>query len=178
MDPIERIAERLVDDCTKLLNLYLEIRAILDSSETIAVALEVLRARAYDQYVTEDRLDLVHYDIGCLSRCIDSMAEIKRMARKVYVVNFFDSDLYYVFNQEVSFSYACKMMSLIGPKLSHFSNSPTAKEVVSAELSLACSTRFLSLDENESDLLCLEAMPSSLVKDARSAHPNSATTSI
>jgi len=177
MDPIERIAERLAADCDKAFNRFLEICAILDASDTLAAGFEALRVKAYDQYVDIDRLDLMRYDMECLRRCIDSMEEIKQMARKVYVVNFFDSDLYYVFNQEVSFSYACKMLSLIGPRLSHFSNFPTAKEVKDAELDLACSTRFLALEECELDLLCLESMPSNLVNKG-AAHPNSATTSI
>jgi hypothetical protein len=178
MDPIECIAQRLVSDCDRHLNLFLEINAIIDSSETTVAALKALRAKAYDQYVDVDRLDLVRGDIGRLRRCIDSMAGIKRMARKVFVVNFFESDLFYVFNQEVSFSYACKMMSQIGPKLSNFSNFPTITEVMSAELNLACSARFLALDEAESDLLCLESMPEGLGNPAESVQPNSATTSI
>jgi hypothetical protein len=175
MDPIERIAQRLVDDCTKALNLLLEINTIIESSETLVAAFAVLRSRAYDQYVDIHRIDLVQYDIGCLRRCIDSMADIKRMARRVFVVNFFDSDLYYVFNQEISFSYACKMMSQIGPRLAHFSNFPTAREVMSAEVGLACNTRFLELEEAELDLLCLESMPSALGKPVQT---NSTTTSI
>jgi len=175
MDPIEHIAHRLVTDCTKSLDLLLEIDSIIEESDTVAAAFEALRIKKYDRYVDVDRLDLIRYDIGCLRRCIDSMVEIKRMARKVFVVSFFDSDVYYVFNQEVSFSYACKMMSQIGPRLAHFSNSPTAKEVMSAELDLAWNTRFMSLDEVESDLLCLESMPQNLDKPAQA---NSATTSI
>jgi hypothetical protein len=175
IDPIERISQRVVRHCSDSLELFLEINGILDSSETTVAAFDVLRAKGYDQHVDVDRLDLVQLEIGCLRRCIDSMSEIRRMARKVYVVNFFDSDLFYVFNQEVSFSYACKMMSAVGPMLSHFSNHPTSKEVIDSELRLACSTPFLALDEMESDLLCLESMPA---KSAEALHPNSATTSI
>lgn len=174
MDPIERIAQRLVADCTKSLNLYLEINELIESSETIAAASEALCAKGFNKYVDLDHLDLMRYDMGCLRRCIDSIVEIKRMARKVFVVNFFDSDVYYVFNQEVSFSYACKMLSQIGPRLAHFSNFPTAREVMVAELDLACKTRFLALDEAESDLLCLESMPPM----DKSVQANSATTSI
>jgi hypothetical protein len=172
LDPIERISQRVVRHCSDSLELFLDIDGILDSSDTIAAAFDVLRAKGYDRHVDADNLDLVQLEIGCLRRCIDSMSEIRRMARKVFVVNFFESDLFYVFNQEVSFSYACKMISAVGPKLAHFSNHPTSKEVIDAELRLACSTPFLALDGLESDLLCLESMP------AKSLHPNSATTSI
>jgi hypothetical protein len=173
MDPIECIAQRMIVDCTQSMDIYVEINGIIDSSETIASALQQIRAKAYEKYVDLDHPELVQYDIGCYRRCIDSMTEIKRMARKVFVVNFFESDAFYVFNQEISFSYACKMLSNVGPKLAHFSNHPTAKEVMQAELGLACNTRFLALDLDESDLLCLESMPV-----LHKSQANSATTSI
>jgi hypothetical protein len=175
MDPIERISERVAHYCSESLELFLDINRIIESSDTLAAAFDVLHAKGYDRVMDIDRLDLLQLEIGCLRRCIDSMPEIKRMARKVYVVNFFDSDLFYVFNQEISFSYACKMISAVGPRLAHFSNNPTSSEVIAAELRLACSTPFLALDEIESDLLCLESMPP---KSTEALHPNSATTSI
>ena len=172
MDPIERIASRLVEDLEKSVRCLLEITRIIDSSETVAIALERLRVNEYHLLVDAEHLNVIQYDINRYRRCIDAMSEIKRMARKVFVMNFFDSDVYYVFNQEISFSYACKMVCLVGPALSHFSNTPTAKEVMSAEVKLACNTRFLDLEDEASDLLCLEAMPKCIDQ------PNSTTTSI
>ena len=156
MDPIERIAEQLMESCAKSMALFVEIDQILDSADTIEAGYRRLVAKGYAGYVDLDQLDLIPYDIGRYRRCMDSMDEIKLLARKVFVVNFFEADALYIFNQEVSFSYACKMLSQIGPSLGHFSNHPTSKEVVHAELKLACNTPFFSLD---SDLLCLESMP-------------------
>ena len=174
MDPIERIANRLIEHFSKALDCLLEISHIIETSETIAIAIGLLRLKGYDQYVDPEHLDHIPYDIGRFRRCIDAMNDIKHMARKVFAVNFFDADVFYVFNQEISFSYTCKMMCSIGPMLSHFSNHPTAKEVASAELRLACNTRFGELQDES--LLCLEAMPIDTHK--RGAHPNSTTTSI
>jgi hypothetical protein len=121
-------------------------------------------------------LDWIPYDIGRYRRCIEAIGDIKRMARKVFAVNFFDADVYYVFNQEISFSYACKMLSQVGPLLPHFSNHPTATEVMSAEIRLACNTRFFELEDESSDLLCLESMPTDVLLQKRAPQPNSTTT--
>jgi hypothetical protein len=176
MDPIERIANRLVADCTKSLECLCEIERIIDSSETIVAALEQLRQRDFKRFVDEEHLDWIPYDIGRYRRCIEAIGDIKRMARKVFAVNFFDADVYYVFNQEISFSYACKMLSQVGPLLPHFSNHPTATEVMSAEIRLACNTRFFELEDESSDLLCLESMPTDVLLQKRAPQPNSTTT--
>jgi hypothetical protein len=94
MDPIERIANRLVADCTKSLECLCEIERIIDSSETIVAALEQLRQRDFKRFVDEEHLDWIPYDIGRYRRCIEAIGDIKRMARKVFAVNFFDADVY------------------------------------------------------------------------------------
>ena len=156
MDPIDRISSVLTMDCVRALRMFLDIQHILDSSENNALAHHILVQKGYSDYVDMDNLDLVPYEIGRFRRCVETMEDVVVLARKVFAVNFQDSDALFVFNQEVSFSYACKMLSLVGPSLGHFTNSPTNKEVVHMELKLACQTPFLSL-QSYSDLLCLES---------------------
>ena len=66
-------------------------------------------------------------------------------------------DKFLVFNQEVCFSYACKVLYSVGPRTCHFSNAPTHAEIVNAELDLALHSpySFTCVDE----LLCYESMP-------------------
>ena len=79
-------------------------------------------------------------------------------ARNIFTLNFNTSDKFLVFNQEICFSFACKMLNSIGPKLSHFSNSPTSSEVVDAELYLAMHSPY-SFDKAGEDMFCYESMP-------------------
>jgi hypothetical protein len=159
MDPIECIAQRLVVHCSKSLNMLLEINAIIESSETMDMACEQIRSKKFEAYVNLGCLDLVRRDIGMYQNFLGSVDEIKHMARKVFVTNFFDTDVFYVFNQEISFSYACKMLSQVEPTLAHFSNHVTIQEVRKAEVELACKANFADLNGKASELLCLEAMP-------------------
>jgi hypothetical protein len=80
-------------------------------------------------------------------------------ARKLFIINFNSCDKFLVFNQEICFSYACKMLNSTGPRLHHFSNSPTSEEVINAELSLAMNSPYRFKDDE--DLFCYESMPSS-----------------
>jgi len=157
MDPIDRIASVLAMDCVRALTVFFDIQHILDSSENNVLAHRILVNKGYSEYVNMENLDLVQYEIGRFSRCVETLEDTKLLARKVFVVNFQNSDAMFVFNQEVSFSYACKMLSLVGPSLGHFSNSPTNKEVIHLELKLACQTPFLAL-QSYSDLLCVESV--------------------
>ena len=159
MDPIERIAKVFAWHCVGSLAVYMEIESIIESSESMTIAFKLLAGKGYTQYVNSKQLETIAYEIGSIRRCLDSMEDIKRLARKVFAVNFFESDSLFIFNQEISFSYACKMMSLIGPTLAHFSNFPTQREVVTAELALAMNTPFSRIMSPESELLCLESMP-------------------
>lgn len=158
MDPIDRMANAFGWHCLASLAVYVEIDGIIDSSDTMADAFKILDRKGYTKYVNLEQLETIAFEIGRMRRCLDSMDEIKRLARKVFAVNFSESDALFVFNQEVSFSYACKMMSMLGPTLAHFSNFPTQTEVVRAELRLAMSTPFSKILGPESELLCLETM--------------------
>ena len=158
MDPIERIATDFTLHCISSLNVYVEMERILNTSETNAIAFKLLEKKNYMLFIDEEDLGCIAFEIGRLRRCIESMEEIKHMARKVFAVNFSRVDSVYIFNQEVCFSYACKLLAHIGPTLVHFSNNPTRNELVHAELSLACNTP-LMVTSPESELLCLETMP-------------------
>jgi hypothetical protein len=59
----------------------------------------------------------------------------------VYQCNFSEEEMYFIFSQEISFSYASKMLVSTGLELYHFSNSPTSAEIVRAEISLAMHTQ-------------------------------------
>jgi hypothetical protein len=79
-------------------------------------------------------------------------------ARKLFILNFTShhaTEL--VFNQEICFSYACKMLHSVGPRLCHFSNAPKNAKIVDAELHLALNSPYAFGDDS---LLCYESMPS------------------
>ena len=78
-------------------------------------------------------------------------------ARKLFILNFANHNDESVFNQEICFSYACKMLHNVGPRLCHFSNSPKKSQIVDAELHLALNSPYSFGDDS---LLCYESMPS------------------
>lgn len=87
------------------------------------------------------------------------MQEIIEHARRIFVINYGSSDKFLVFNQEICYSYACKMLFSIGPKLIHFSNSPTTEELIKGELFLALNSPY-TFNEEKDRLLCYETLPS------------------
>ena len=79
-------------------------------------------------------------------------------ARKIFAVNFGNSvktDKGSTFNQQICYSYACKMLHCFGLRKQHFSNAPTHDEIVNAELFLAMHSPYSFGGE---DLLCYESM--------------------
>jgi hypothetical protein len=78
----------------------------------------------------------------------------------MFAVTFDESkaDKHLIFNQEICYSYACKMLNSVGPRVCHFSSLPSQSEIVDAELNLALHSpySFTCVDE----LLCFESMPS------------------
>jgi hypothetical protein len=58
------------------------------------------------------------------------------------------------------------MLVSTGPRLQHFSNSPTSEEVINAELFLAMHSPYKFTQEE--DLFCYESMPSHLAKEEES----------
>lgn len=59
------------------------------------------------------------------------------------------------FNQEICYSYACKMLHCFGLRKQQFSNAPTHDEIVNAELFLAMHSPYSFVGV---DLLCYESM--------------------
>jgi len=137
--------------------MFSEIKNILDTSVTGEAAHRLLKSSGYAAYVDLEQLDLVSYEIGRYGRCLELMDEIRVLARRIFAVNFKESDDRRVLLHEVSFSYASKMLSGVGPSLGHFSCLPTSSDVMYWELRLACDTPFLAL-QAYGELLCLESM--------------------
>lgn len=152
--PIDCMAQRMSRYCIAALEEVDRIQCVVDQSETAGQALDLL----VQSGVLPDG-DYVHLktfrdDAPRLQTCINRMQEIKRLARRVFQVNYSDKTaregIEYVFDQEVSFSYACKMVVSVGPLLRYFSNRPTKDKVIGAELSIAMKTP-IYVEDDESD---------------------------
>ena len=159
MDAIDRIARVFASDCTRALRMFLDIKKIIDTSETGVIAHKHLKEEGFSDFVDMERLDLVQYEIGRYGRCLEVIDEAKTLASRIFAVIFFESDTHCVLYHEVCFSYACKMLSIVGPSMGHFSGKPKSSEVMHLELRLACETPFLAL-QAYADLLCIESMSS------------------
>jgi hypothetical protein len=85
-------------------------------------------------------------------------------ARRLFALNFnhddcvFSDDNERVFHQEICFSYACKMLNSVGPRLLHFSGAPASDKVVEAELHLALTSMYNFGDLEDNNLFCYETM--------------------
>lgn len=160
MNPIDRIADAVTKYCLDSIKVFCYVDYVLSTSETTLVAMKHLESKgllhAMDCAKPEQML---RSDVDRCYRCLESMDEIKRVARRVFDVHFGLCEAgKFVFNQEISFSYACKMLTTMCPLRNHFSNNPSHDDIVRAELVLALSTP-LSAVNSKPDLLCLEAMP-------------------
>ena len=155
-DAIERIA---IDFCKYNVSRLRELknaRSVIDRSKDYQTAIDILRNELNidaDMYTVTTAISV---EIGCIERCLRTMEETVKIAHKVFFVNFFDSEKYFVFNQEICFSYVCKLHNTMGPLLIHFSNNPTKKEVVDAELKVAMHSPMILSDL---DIFCYETMP-------------------
>lgn len=141
----------------RMLSLYGDLIALINSAPTVQAALVAVGATGrgfmFDSSCFPESVYEMH---GRYLRCIEGLDEIKRLAKAVYGFNFKPNDPDFVFNQEVSFSYACKMCSLVAPIRQHFTGPPMATEIIRAELNLAM-RHPLRLDEV--CLLCVETPP-------------------
>jgi hypothetical protein len=137
MDPIDRIANVFSIYCRELLHAMHEIQTIVDASETTGDAMATIVRKGVFPAVDLRCLKTVEVEIPKLRRCLESLDEIKTLAREVVACNFSEEDQFFVFSQEISFSFAAKMLVSMGLRLRHFSNSPTSDEVVRAEIALA-----------------------------------------
>ena len=157
MDPIDAMAARYAEYCQRAVRVYEEIEFVFKACDTQQQALGMLERMQYTQYV-----DPVHPEnLGQFSEryrlALDSLEDIVRLAKKVFIYNHFESEKNRAFCKEVSFSFACKLLSQYGPLLCHFSGCPTHKQVIDAEIGLACRTPYLRFNA-ETDLYCLETM--------------------
>jgi hypothetical protein len=163
MTHIDHIAQRFESHCRTALIMCMELVQIHEISETTACAMEYIRMSKYRKICDTDRLLLANSDMDQLDRCISLMPEIKKKAKDVYAKSFNSSEENQVFNQEICFSYACKMLTPIGPMLHHFSNSPTKSQIVNAELALCLGAGERKCKNKkkrviEIDLFCYETM--------------------
>ena len=146
-DSIDRIAHTFTVYCASLLNEMMHIQFVDDSCETSGLAVRLLVGFGA---VPDDRvshLKTARDEIPRLKLCLERMHEIKHLARTVYAHNFppdalgtITTAVTHVFNQEVSFSYASKMLVSMGPLLQHYASHPTQPEIVRAEIAIAMKT--------------------------------------
>ena len=144
MDHIDCIANVFTLYCREVLHRMLDMQGVVDASPTMADAVATVVRRGYFPSIDAVNLNAALVEIPKLRRCLASMDDIKALARRVFLCNFSEEDRYLVFNEEISFSYASKILVCMGLRLRHFSNSPTVEEVVRAELSIAMNTPLIS----------------------------------
>jgi hypothetical protein len=137
MDHIDHIANVFSVHCRELLHVMYEIQAIVDASDTIDEALATIASKGTFPVIDLKCIQTVAVEIPKLTRCLESIDEIKKLAREVFACNFSEQDQFLVFSQEISFSFAAKMLASMGLRLYHFSNSPTSDEVIQAEIAIA-----------------------------------------
>ena len=165
MDPIDQIASRFTYYCQQSLHAYLIILDHLNRAQTIQEGLKALSREGLLMYVDQEAPEKIAALVEGFRRCLESMEDIRNLAKKVFIFNFYESDPAVVFKKEVSFSYACKMLSRFGPLNYHFSNTPNNTEIIRAELSLAWTTPSTVMNSDR-DLLCLECMPPRFPEEA------------
>ena len=140
MDPIDRIANVFTLHCRETLHRMIEIQRIVDASPTVAQAMNSVVEKGYYTSFNSDSLDLIAVEIPKLRRCLAMMTEIKALARQVFAFNFHNEEQYFVFSQEISFSYAAKLLASMGLRRCHYSNTPTSDEIARAEIAMAMQT--------------------------------------
>ena len=142
-DPVDRIAEVFKNFCSDALarsRYALRISGYFPTYGQAAVFLH-----QYGNITADDtnQLKIMRDDLPRLERCVDRIWDIKCLARRVFA-DCFSADSYgdgdearRVFDQEICFSYACKMLVSMGPFAEHFKVRPTCQKLVDAELALA-----------------------------------------
>ena len=152
IDAIEGMARKIANYCTVALDNVDRIQCIMDQSETAGQALDLMVQSAILPSGDYEHLKTIRDDIPRLQVCIERMDDIKCLARNVFRVNYSGTAMHgaeYVFNQEVCFSYASKMLVSVGPLLQHFENDPTKDKVIGAELAIAMKTPIYVDDDQE-----------------------------
>jgi hypothetical protein len=172
MDAFEQIAMVFEKDCLHRLAVLENAAAILEHSESTAIALRLLFVQSEIYADDYEHLKTIPTEIDRLRNCIAATEvivlssqclatqssyyvyqETIDQARKLFTLNFGDAKG--VFCREICYSYTCKLLNSVGPRLHHFSGSPTSSEVVNAELYLALHSPYIF---EEDDLYCYESM--------------------
>ena len=161
MNPIDRMADAVTKYCLESIKLFSYVDYVLNTSESTAAALKHLESNGLLNVVDKEIPDkMLKSDIDRCYQCVAAMDEIKRVARTVFDANFGVCDpKNFVFNQEISFSYACKMLTTMCPLRRHFTDHPSHDDIVRAELLLSLSTPMSVFNPDASDLECYETMP-------------------
>jgi len=149
MDPIDHIAYVFTLYCREYLHSLIEVKRVVDEHSTLDGAMSRLVLLGLIQNADPERLKAIEVDIPRMKRCLARIKEIKTFARYVYQCNFPEEERYFIFSQEISFSYASKMLVSTGLELHHFSNSPTSAEIVRAEISLAMRTPLAAFSSSQ-----------------------------
>jgi len=138
MDAMSSAFEADLRDRVEYLRLILHI---VDTSTSIAAAARTIRQ---NRHVRKDvKLCDVIFRLPCeiskLEVCLQELPHCRSMALRVLDAMFLDDEKFFAFNQEICFSYACKMLAGLGPRRRHFANhaSLTASDIQKAELHLA-----------------------------------------
>ena len=155
-DPIDRIAHDFTVYCREAYYGMLEIQKIADGSNTTGEAMDVIVKRGLLPSADVVHLETIKMDLLRLRQYMVRINEIKILARKIFSERFTAEEQFLVFNQEVSFSYASKLLVSLGPRLQFFSNNPTQNELVLAEIDIAMRTAAVLTEET--DLTCYEDM--------------------
>jgi len=167
-DPIDHISAVFEQSCHERLAYFRKLQKIFARSKSFMEALRKIHYRGYERPDINLSRVVVNLpaEIDRLERCLRDMDVIKNLARKVLKINFSAEEEFLTFNQEVCFSYACKMQSSVGPVLQHFSNheSISINDIIKAEVKLALNSPGYFTGP---DLMCHEAMP----EDCRSPLP-------
>ena len=137
MDGIDNIANVFSAYCSERLHAMHGIQAIVDASETLNDAVATIVSKGIAPVVSPEHFQTLVVEIPKLTRCLESIDDIKKLAREIFAGNFSEQDQLLVFSQEISFSFAAKMFVSMGLQLCHFSNNPTSDEVIHAEIAIA-----------------------------------------
>lgn len=157
MDPIDGMALRFSLYLQRILTAYDELILVLKSAPTVKDALIKISVSRRNYMVDAENFPASLFEMReRYARCMNDLDDIRRMAHKVFIINFTLDNPCFVFNKEISFSYACKMRSLVSPLRHHFTGPPLMSEIVRGEIALAMKHP-LHLDDV--DLFCLETMP-------------------
>jgi hypothetical protein len=164
MDGIDNIAAVFSAHCSERLRAMHGVQAIVDASETTNDAVATIISEGIAPAVSPEHFRTLAAEISKLTRCLESIDDIKKLAREIFARNFSEQDQLLVFSQEISFSFAAKMSVSMGLQLCHFSNNPTSDEVIQAEIAIAMQRKPVIADRPTKRSTPVAAASSSIAK--------------